>query len=185
MAERGREPISVKHMKHLMLSRYLIDVWIAAVLLGGCSSNAGSSALTPAMAPSALALVPANAGRNLYVANFYSPGIVTVYSPGKTSVLRTISHGMKDPRRLAFDASSNLYVSNADSNTVSVYLPGKTSVLRTISQGIKSPSALAFDASENLCRELRREVGDGLCSRQQIGIANDLQGREITVCGGV
>jgi hypothetical protein len=69
---------------------------------------------------------------------------VTVYAPGLTSVLRTISKGVKGPRALAFDGSGNLYIANFTNNTVTEYAPGGTYVVRTISKGISGPDALAF-----------------------------------------
>jgi DNA-binding beta-propeller fold protein YncE len=80
---------------------------------------------------------------NLYVANA-GDNDVTVYAPGSTSVLRTISQGVSVPDALGFDGSGNLYVVNYKRRTVTVYAPGKTSVLRTISQGLVNPRALAF-----------------------------------------
>ena len=63
---------------------------------------------------------------------------MTVYAPGSTSPLRTISQDVSYPVALAFDESGDLCVANADGNngngSVTVYAPGSTSVLRTISQ---------------------------------------------------
>jgi sugar lactone lactonase YvrE len=90
---------------------------------------------------------------NLYVANHngstgFLGGNVTVYAPGKTKVLRTISQGVSLPDALAFD-SGYLYVAN-DNNTVTIYAPGKTTVRRKISQGLHGPDAFAFDGFDNL-----------------------------------
>jgi YVTN family beta-propeller protein len=41
-------------------------------------------------------------------------------------------------------AGSNLYVANANNDTVTVYAPGSNTVLRTISQGVSSPYTLKF-----------------------------------------
>jgi DNA-binding beta-propeller fold protein YncE len=113
--------------------------------------------------PQALAF---DVGGNLYVANYgcFSgpscsptvPSTVTVYAPGSTSVLRTISQGVNTPAALAIDGTGNLYVANpADypskgPSTVTVYAPGSNTVLRTISQGVDFPDALALDGSDNL-----------------------------------
>jgi sugar lactone lactonase YvrE len=96
---------------------------------------------------------------NLYVANdgcpassckHVVPSTVTVYAPGSTRVLRTITKRVEQPFALAFDGSSNLYVANYDDNAVTVYAPGSTKVLRTIEKGVERPDALAFDGSSNL-----------------------------------
>ncbi len=115
--------------------------------------------------PTALAF---DGSGNLYVTNAgcpvscspYVPSTVTVYAPGKTSVLRTISQGIYVPTALAFDGSGKLYVANygCESSScspsvpfaVTVYPAGKTSLLRTIYQGVSYPRALAFDTSGNL-----------------------------------
>jgi DNA-binding beta-propeller fold protein YncE len=87
---------------------------------------------------------------NLYVANT-SNSWVTVYAPGKPSVLRKINAGMDLPFALALDRLGNLYVANNHSpGSITVYAPGKTSVLRTISSGIGAPVTLALDSSNNL-----------------------------------
>jgi YVTN family beta-propeller protein len=95
---------------------------------------------------------------DLYVANLgcsltcppSTTSSVTVYAPGGTSVLRTISTGIKFPEALAFDSSDSLYVANSSTpRAVTVYAHGKR-LARTISDGITSPVALAFDGSRNL-----------------------------------
>jgi hypothetical protein len=96
---------------------------------------------------------------NLYVANDGCPAsscrhvvgsTITVYAPGSTKVLRTITKTVDQPFALAFDGSGNLYVANYGVNTVTVYAPGSTKVLRTIEKGVDRPDALAFDGSGNL-----------------------------------
>jgi sugar lactone lactonase YvrE len=96
---------------------------------------------------------------NLYVANdgcpasscgHVVPSTVTVYAPGSTKVLRTITTTVDQPFALAFDSSGNLYVANYNANSVTVYAPGSTKVLRTIEKGVDRPDALAFDGPGNL-----------------------------------
>ncbi len=86
---------------------------------------------------------------NLYVAN---TGSVTVYAPNSTSVLRTISQGVKSPTALTVDPSGKLYVANAGHayypGRVRVYAAGGSSVLRTISQGVNNPEDLAIDSGD-------------------------------------
>ena len=86
---------------------------------------------------------------NLFVANYMGDD-VTVYAPGKTSVIRTIAQGIKRPYALALDAAGNLYVANYGASSVTVYAPGSSTVLRTIRQGVSRPTSLLFDAFGNL-----------------------------------
>jgi DNA-binding beta-propeller fold protein YncE len=90
---------------------------------------------------------------NLYVANYLNND-VTVYAPGETSPLQTISQGVGGPHALAF-GGRYLYVANDGSyspyaSTVTAYAPDSNKVLRTISQGVYNPDALAFDQHGNL-----------------------------------
>ena len=59
------------------------------------------------------------------------------------------AHRFDRPRRLAFDASGNLYVANSGNDTVSKFAPGSTHAQRTLT-GLIRPFALAFDGSGNL-----------------------------------
>jgi hypothetical protein len=86
---------------------------------------------------------------DLYVANFATVASnVTVYAPGSTKVLRTISQGVSDPSALTIGPSDYLYVANTDpaspASTVTEYAPGKTSPVRTIFLGVSDPWALAI-----------------------------------------
>jgi DNA-binding beta-propeller fold protein YncE len=80
---------------------------------------------------------------NFYVANYFN-NTVTVYAPGKTSPLRTISNGIDGPDALAIGRLGYLYVANGAKNTVTEYAPGGTHLVRTISQGVSNPRGLAF-----------------------------------------
>ena len=132
--------------------RNRVGAGLTFVFLAACSATING--LSPSN-PKASAIA------NLYVANG-SNDTITVYGSGSTSVLRTISQGVKVPLALAFDRSGNLYVANEKGGpehegAVTTYAPGSTSVLRTISQGVNTPGALAFDSSANLyVRELLR-----------------------------
>ena len=88
-------------------------------------------------------------GGYLFAAN-YNGNDVTVYAPGKTSVVRRISAGIRGPDRLLFDRSGNLYVANNIASDVTVYAPRKSTALRTIREGISHPATMAFDSSWNL-----------------------------------
>ena len=102
---------------------------------------------------------------DLYVANYPCqfascrnvPSSVTVYAPGSSKVLRTISQGVTSAFALAFDRSGNLYVANNANGNVTDYAPGSTKLLHTIEKGVAVPNALAFDRSDNLY------VGNGGC----------------------
>ena len=56
--------------------------------------------------------------------------------------------GMSFPQGLAFDTSGNLYVANADNNTVSRVTPGGD--VSTFASGFSRPVGLAFDTNGNL-----------------------------------
>ncbi len=135
----------------------MVGACLSAALLAACggseSLSSGPTSIAPPIAVSETAVGSASrratAGPDLYVAN--PPAFdVTVYAPGRRSVLRVISQGVTVPVALAFDGSGNLYVANSYHSSVTVYAPGSTSVLRTISYGIDSPTALAFDNSGKL-----------------------------------
>ncbi len=53
------------------------------------------------------------------------------------------------PFGLAFDASGNLFVSNAGGTTVSKFAPGATTPSATLT-GVNGPYGMAFDSSGNL-----------------------------------
>lgn len=86
---------------------------------------------------------------NLYVANTKS-NAVTVYAPGSTSVLRTITDGIGGIKQIMFDASGNLYVGNDAFTNVTVYAPGSSTVLRSVHDNLFGPVALGFDSRGNL-----------------------------------
>jgi sugar lactone lactonase YvrE len=117
----------------------------------------------------------AESAKNLYVASdpVSGTGSVTVYVPGTSTPLRTITDGIANPDWLAFDSAENLYVSNRASPlnslafpsakrrsvpalrpyslpTVTVYAPGATTASRTITAGIKVPQQIAIDSSGNV-----------------------------------
>jgi hypothetical protein len=130
---------------------------LAVAALAACSGTAGGSAVPAIQAPAYDAA--AASAPNLYVANFVGNS-VSVYAPGKTSPLRTISKGIAGARALAFDAAQNLYVANFSANTVTVYAPRGTAVIRTISQGVYKPRR---SGDRSARKPLRRE----LCQRNR------------------
>lgn len=82
---------------------------------------------------------------NLYVADnggkyVHPVGQITVYAPGGSDVLWSVTTGVSHPVALAFHAH-DLFVANAA--TVTVYAHGQD-LVRTISQGIGNPRALSF-----------------------------------------
>ena len=85
---------------------------------------------------------------NLYVANSYVSN-VSVYPPGRSRPMRTITAGIGNPQGLAFDTSGNLYVAN-EAGSVTVYAPKGAKPIRTIRDRVVSPQALAFEGEGNL-----------------------------------
>lgn len=75
---------------------------------------------------------------------------MTVYAPGSTSVLRTISHGLKNPASLLFDPNGSLFVGSFGNNTVAEYAPGSQTAFRKIQKHVRHPVAIALDANRNL-----------------------------------
>jgi DNA-binding beta-propeller fold protein YncE len=94
--------------------------------------------------PAAVAL---DTAKNVYVVN---AGNVTVYRAGATSLLRTVSAGLKAPSALAIDSKGYLYVADKQANTVTVYAPSSTNLVRTIRTGIQKPRSIALDARGKL-----------------------------------
>jgi DNA-binding beta-propeller fold protein YncE len=81
----------------------------------------------------------------LYVANSrYGSGWVSVYAPGSAHPTQRIRDGINRPTDLAIDPSNNLYVANANANSVTVYSPGGAKLLYTITKGLKFAEALAI-----------------------------------------
>jgi len=89
---------------------------------------------------------------NLYVANSGGNQVLiyneTGASSGKPILTQTgsITIGISDPSRLAFDAAGYLYVANMGSNTVTVYNPSSSlnTVVATMS-GLSRPLGIAVD----------------------------------------
>lgn len=81
---------------------------------------------------------------NLYVANDYSPGSVTVYAKGSNTLRRKITAGVSHPDALATADNGWLFVANNSSGHagVTAYPPGKSSPAFRLTAGITSPVAL-------------------------------------------
>ncbi len=100
--------------------------------------------------PSALAF---DSSGHLYVLNYCVPGStsgcvpnpsVTVYAPGGTSPIRTITQGIGGVGGIAVSADDILYVANsAASGTVTLYKKKSDVPSRTISNGITDPVGIA------------------------------------------
>jgi hypothetical protein len=75
-------------------------------------------------------------------------GNVTVYAPGKSSTLRTISQGIALPVALAFGLSGYLNVANVtyhyEHDAILEYPPGSGKLQRTVSDGVSDPDSIAF-----------------------------------------
>src|SRR5271166_5494259 len=75
-----------------------IALGAAIVLMSGCSGGGSQPTVSVPTRRRDRSLPPATAGPNLYVVNYvFLRGSVTVYAPGSTSVLRTISEGVVGP----------------------------------------------------------------------------------------
>ena len=111
--------------------------------------------------PKALAF---DAAGNLYVANrtisygsCRAGDTITIFRPGGSSPMATISDGVVYPSALAV-APGVLYVANAPHHqsknlphgSVTVYDLHSYALLRTITDGILTPNALALDSADNL-----------------------------------
>lgn len=82
-----------------------------------------------------------------------SPKASTLAAEGEASPLVTTPNatltGLSNPWALAFDASSNLYVTDFSTNTVRKFAPGSTTPSATLS-GLAQPRGVAFGSSGNL-----------------------------------
>jgi DNA-binding beta-propeller fold protein YncE len=58
------------------------------------------------------------------------------------------SAGLSNPQGMAFDSAGNLYVANADANTIERFTPGGASTV--FATGLSHPIGLAFDTAGNL-----------------------------------
>ncbi|MBV8529861.1 MAG: hypothetical protein JO104_00970 [Candidatus Eremiobacteraeota bacterium] len=124
---------------------------VAVLLAAGCGGAAIDQAPTASMSSidAAPHMTSPDTAKNVYVANT-DANTVTVYEPGKSQLLRKISHDISAADALAFDGSGNLYVANGGASPVTVYPPAGTYALRTIEQGIEAPIALAFGSNHYL-----------------------------------
>lgn len=77
---------------------------------------------------------------------------VTVYAPGGSTPIRTVTNSVEGSGGLSLDPSGNLYVANVgyrfksppDPGSVAVYAPGSSSPMRTVTSGIQNPRALGI-----------------------------------------
>jgi sugar lactone lactonase YvrE len=68
---------------------------------------------------------------------------------GAPTVSTFVGNGLSESEGLAFDAASNLYVANYNSNTISKVTPAGA-VSTFVTSGLNGPRGLAFDAAGNL-----------------------------------
>ncbi|GAC1406018.1 MAG: hypothetical protein NVSMB64_11370 [Candidatus Velthaea sp.] len=89
---------------------------------------------------------------DLFVAKQGAPDSVFEYGPTSSGPLATVTGSVKTPVAVAADAAANLYVANAEDNTVREYAPPYGAPLITIGKGmgIENPTALAIDATGRL-----------------------------------
>lgn len=71
---------------------------------------------------------------------------MTVYAPGNTSLLQTISQGLNHPFASPFPLDTLCRKHQA--NTVTAYALGSSKVHQTIAHGVNFPVALEFRASQ-------------------------------------
>lgn len=103
--------------------------------------------------PGRLAIGPSG---ELFVANYSydeMKSYITVYQPGGSTPVLTITKGMKSAGALAVDSKGRLYVAVPDYGVrhggwISVYAPGGSQPVRKVP--VYNPAALALDPSDNL-----------------------------------
>jgi sugar lactone lactonase YvrE len=91
--------------------------------------------------------VTTDPGGNLWMAEASANTVVEI-SPANGAALRTITAGLNNPVRLAFDSSKNLYVANLVGNNVTVYTSTGT-LSRTI-LGVNRPLGVAVNGADDL-----------------------------------
>jgi hypothetical protein len=91
---------------------------------------------------------------HLYVANL--DNTVTVYDPGGTTPVETISQNISGPEKIRFGRTGSVYVLNCGlcsrtgGGSVTVYGAHNHPYLRTISDGLNYPTDIALDSTGNL-----------------------------------
>jgi hypothetical protein len=139
--------------------RLLSAALLAFAVLGAGCSAAG----TPSLAPTGVQAerAPRSHGRPIadathsyiYVADAYSntvwifPANSANPDPNPTGSITT---GLSGPQGVAVDAGGNLYVANANNDSVTIYPPGSSSPSLTLSKDLTSPSAVAVDSKGNV-----------------------------------
>ncbi|MBV8432848.1 MAG: hypothetical protein JO029_01055 [Candidatus Eremiobacteraeota bacterium] len=141
----------------VIAARWCAGTLCLSSLLTGCSTS-GEGAVPQAATKSAAIAPFGNKGGYLYALNQdggqSGKGSVTVYAPGGSTPVRTITAGIDDPVALALDPTGNVYVANiggSGNGSITVYRPRSTSVWHTIRSGLHfPPNALAFDPAGDL-----------------------------------
>jgi DNA-binding beta-propeller fold protein YncE len=132
--------------------RSLVAIACVVCFLAGC--NATSS--VPPIAPATLSSQASHRdGKwHLYVANRNST--ISIYDPGGTAPVETISKNLNDPAKIKFSEAGSLYVLNCDgcgyydNGSVTVYGAHSHTFLRSISDGLDGPADIALDSTDNL-----------------------------------
>jgi hypothetical protein len=132
-----------------MNNRLLLAIVCAVGCLTACNA---ATAVTPATVSHESRR---EASWHLYVANTGN-NTITVYDPGATTPVETISKNLTNPSKIKFSKTGSLYALNCfdcgyqDTGNVTAYSAHSHSFLRTITDGLDGPADIAIDAAGNL-----------------------------------
>jgi hypothetical protein len=125
--------------------------FVLLTILEGCNATSLPNPLAEPALTAATKLEQAAIKGDLYVLNTNYFSTITVYKPGGSKPIQTISAGLDLPWAMAMDSQGNLYVANSFTpGSVAVYAPGKVKPYSLITNGINTPRILALDSHDNL-----------------------------------